>query len=258
MGDDRLWWQHGVIYQIYPRSYQDANGDGVGDLEGIRQRLDHLAWLGVDALWLSPFQPSPMADFGYDVADYCGVDPLFGTLEDFDRLLTDAHARGIRVTLDWVPNHSSDQHPWFREARATRTSAKRDWYVWRDGRGDGPPNNWVSVFGGPAWQHDPATGQWYLHSFLREQPDLNWREPALVRAMHDAVRFWLDRGADGSVEDDWIEILLVVEDFVPYSHLGARWGCPCSAVVLKSGAHRPQQAVGERSGALRHRTARDP
>jgi glycosidase len=197
MGDDRLWWQHGVIYQIYPRSYQDANGDGVGDLEGIRQRLDHLAWLGVDALWLSPFQPSPMADFGYDVADYCGVDPLFGTLEDFDRLLTDAHARGIRVTLDWVPNHSSDQHPWFREARATRTSAKRDWYVWRDGRGDGPPNNWVSVFGGPAWQHDPATGQWYLHSFLREQPDLNWREPALVRAMHDAVRFWLDRGADG-------------------------------------------------------------
>lgn len=195
--DPRLWWQHGVLYQIYPRSYQDANGDGVGDLEGIRQRLEHLQWLGVDAIWLSPFQPSPMADFGYDVADYCGVDPLFGTLDDFDRLLADAHARDLRVTLDWVPNHSSDQHPWFVESRAARTSPKRDWYVWRDGRGDGPPNNWVSVFGGPAWEHDAATDQWYLHSFLREQPDLEWRNPELVRAMHEVLRFWLERGADG-------------------------------------------------------------
>jgi alpha-glucosidase len=191
------WWHDGVVYQIYPRSYQDANGDGVGDLEGIRRRLDHLAWLGVDAIWLSPFQPSPMADFGYDVADYCGVDPLFGTLEDFDRLLADAHGRGIRVTVDWVPNHTSDRHPWFLESRASRTSAKRDWYVWRDGRGDGPPNDWVSIFGGPAWERDADTGQWYLHSFLREQPDLNWRSPELVEAMHGVLRFWLDRGADG-------------------------------------------------------------
>jgi len=197
MGDAPVWWRHGVFYQIYPRSYQDANGDGVGDLEGIRRRLDHLAWLGVDAIWLSPFQPSPMADFGYDVADYCDVDPLFGTLADYDRLLADAHARGIRVTIDWVPNHSSDRHPWFQESRAARTSAKRDWYVWRDGRDGGPPNNWVSIFGGPAWEHDPATGQWYLHSFLREQPDLNWRNPELVRAMHDVLRFWLARGTDG-------------------------------------------------------------
>jgi alpha-glucosidase len=198
MGEDRLWWRHGVVYQIYPRSYQDTNRDGVGDLEGVRRRLDHLAWLGVDAIWLSPFQPSPMADFGYDVADYCDVDPLFGTLADFDRLVADAHARDIRVVVDWVPNHTSDRHPWFSESRASRTSAKRTWYVWRDGRSDGaPPNNWVSVFGGPAWQRDPHTGQWYLHSFLREQPDLDWREPALVAAMHDVLRFWLERGADG-------------------------------------------------------------
>ena len=197
MSAERSWWRHGVVYQIYPRSYQDANGDGVGDLEGIRRRLDHLAWLGVDAVWLSPFQPSPMADFGYDVADYCGVDPLFGTLADYDRLLADAHARGMRVTIDWVPNHSSDQHPWFVESRASRTSPKRDWYVWRDGRDGGPPNNWISIFGGPAWEHDPATGQWYLHSFLREQPDLNWRHPELERAMHDGLRFWLERGTDG-------------------------------------------------------------
>ena len=192
------WWRHGVVYQIYPRSFQDASGDGVGDLEGVRRRLDHLAWLGVDAVWISPFYPSPMADFGYDVADYCGVDPLFGSLADFDRLLADAHARGIRVVLDWVPNHSSDRHPWFVESRASRTSARRGWYVWRDSRPDGsPPNNWFSTFGGPAWEPDPATGQSYLHSFLKQQPDLNWRDPALVRAMHDVLRFWLDRGTDG-------------------------------------------------------------
>lgn len=195
---DRLWWRDGVIYQVYPRSFGDANGDGVGDLEGIRQRLGHLAWLGVDGIWISPFFPSPMKDFGYDVADYCGVDPIFGTLADFDRLLTDAHARGIRVILDLVPNHSSDQHPWFRESRASRASAKRDWYVWRDAAPDGgPPNNWVSIFGGPAWEWDEATGQYYLHSFLKEQPDLNWRHPELERAMHEVVRFWLDRGVDG-------------------------------------------------------------
>jgi glycosidase len=176
----------------------DANGDGVGDLEGIRRRLDHLAWLGVDALWLSPCFPSPMADFGYDVADYCDVDPRFGTLADFDRLLEAAHARGLRVMLDLVPNHSSSAHPWFVESRASRSSAKRDWYVWRDPKPDGsPPNNWLAAFGGPAWTHDATTGQSYLHSFLPEQPDLNWRNPAVVRAMHDVVRFWFERGVDG-------------------------------------------------------------
>jgi len=194
----RLWWRDGVIYQVYPRSFADSNGDGIGDLEGIRQRLDHLAWLGVDGIWISPFFTSPMQDFGYDVADYCGVDPIFGTLADFDQLLRDAHARGIRVILDFVPNHSSDQHPWFRESRSDRTAPKRDWYVWRDPAPDGgPPNNWVSLFGGPAWEWDAATGQYYLHSFLREQPELNWRNPEVEQAMHGVLRFWLDRGVDG-------------------------------------------------------------
>jgi glycosidase len=192
-----LWWRDGVVYQIYPRSYMDSNGDGIGDLEGIRRRLDHLAWLGVDALWLSPCFPSPMADFGYDVADYCDIDPRFGTLGDFDRLLADAHARGLRVLLDLVPNHSSSEHPWFQESRASRNSPKRDWYVWRDPVDGKPPNNWLGCFGGPAWSLDAATGQYYLHSFLPEQPDLNWRSPAVVRAMHDVVRFWFERGVDG-------------------------------------------------------------
>ena len=193
-----LWWRDGVVYQIYPRSFMDSNGDGVGDLEGIRQRHDHLSWLGVDALWISPCFPSPMADFGYDVSDYCDIDPRFGTLADFDRLLKDAHARGLRILLDLVPNHSSSEHPWFRESRANRTSTKRSWYVWRDPKPDGsPPNNWLAVFGGPAWTFDEATGQYYLHSFLAEQPDLNWRNPELVRAMHDVVRFWFERGVDG-------------------------------------------------------------
>jgi alpha-glucosidase len=199
-GDDvgRLWWRDGAIYQVYPRSFGDSNGDGSGDLEGIRQRLDHLAWLGVAGIWISPFFTSPMKDFGYDVADYCDVDPLFGTLADFDRLLADAHARGIRVILDLVPNHSSDQHPWFQESRPSRASPKRDWYVWRDpAPGGGPPNNWVSIFGGPAWEWDEGTGQYYLHSFLKEQPDLNWRSAELERAMHGVLRFWLDRGVDG-------------------------------------------------------------
>jgi glycosidase len=187
-----------VIYQVYPRSFADSNGDGVGDLEGIRSRLDHLAWLGIDGIWISPFFPSPMKDFGYDVADYCGVDPVFGTLADFDRLLADAHARGIRVILDFVPNHSSDQHPWFLEARASRASAKRGWYVWRDpAPAGGPPNNWLAIFGGSAWQWDDATGQYYLHSFLAEQPDLDWRNPEVEAAMHAVLRFWLDRGVDG-------------------------------------------------------------
>jgi glycosidase len=193
-----LWWRDGVVYQIYPRSFMDASGDGLGDLEGIRSRLDHLAWLGVDAIWLSPIFPSPMADFGYDVADYCDVDPLFGSLADFDRLLADAHARDIRIILDWVPAHTSVEHPWFRTSRADRDGPKRDWYVWRDPGPDGtPPNNWLSVFGGSAWEWDEATGQFYLHSHLVEQPDLNWRNPEVVKAQHDVLRFWLDRGVDG-------------------------------------------------------------
>jgi alpha-glucosidase len=205
---DVLWWQSGIIYQIYPRSFQDTDGDGVGDLQGIRRRLDYLTWLGIDAIWLSPIYPSPMADFGYDVADYCNIDPRFGSLADFDQLVADAHARGLRIILDFVPNHTSEQHPWFVESRASRDSPKRDWYIWRDAQPDGrPPNNWVSQFGGPAWTFDPATGQYYLHSFLREQPDLNWRNPAVRAAMYHVLRFWLDRGVDGfRVDVIWLLI----------------------------------------------------
>jgi alpha-glucosidase len=194
------WWQRGAIYQIYPRSFCDSNGDGVGDLPGITSRLDYLAWLGVGAIWLSPFYRSPMADFGYDVADYTDVDPLFGTLEDFDRLVEQAHARDLRVVVDWVPNHTSDRHPWFVESRSGRDSPKRDWYVWRDpAPGGGPPNNWTSSFhvSGPAWTFDEASGQYYLHSFLPQQPDLNWDNPEVEAAMHETLRFWLRRGVDG-------------------------------------------------------------
>jgi len=192
------WWKSGVIYQIYPRSFQDSDGDGIGDLAGIEARLDYLVSLGVDAIWISPIFPSPMADFGYDVADYCGVDRRFGSLDDFDRLLAAAHDRGLRVLLDFVPNHSSDQHPWFIESRSSRDSPKRDWYIWRDPAADGgPPNNWISDFGGPAWEWDRATGQYYYHAFLKEQPDLNWRNAELKAAMLDVLRFWFARGVDG-------------------------------------------------------------
>lgn len=192
------WWKSGVIYQIYPRSFQDSDGDGVGDLAGIEARLDHIVALGVDAIWLSPIFPSPMADFGYDVADYCAIDPMFGNLDTFDRLLSAVHAQGLKLILDFVPNHSSDQHPWFVASRSSRTDPKRDWYIWRDAAPDGgPPNNWVSDFGGSAWEWDEATGQYYLHAFLKEQPDLNWRNPELRAAMLDVLRFWLDRGVDG-------------------------------------------------------------
>ncbi|HEX6111029.1 MAG TPA: alpha-amylase family glycosyl hydrolase, partial [Geminicoccaceae bacterium] len=198
MAVDHSWWARGIIYQVYPRSFMDSNGDGIGDLEGIAARLDYLSWLGVDALWLSPIYPSPMADFGYDVADYTGIHPIFGTLADFDRLLAEAHRRGLKLILDFVPNHSSDQHPWFLESRSSRGSPKRDWYIWRDPAPDGgPPTNWLSVFGGSGWEWDVATGQYYYHAFLKEQPDLNWRNPEVVAAMHDAMRFWLERGVDG-------------------------------------------------------------
>lgn len=202
------WWQTAVIYQIYPRSFQDSNGDGIGDLSGILRRLGYVAGqgdggLGVDAIWISPFYPSPMADFGYDVSNYTGVDPIFGTMEDFDRLIERAHELALRVILDFVPNHTSDQHPWFVESRSSKTSAKRDWYIWHDPEpGDGPPetrypNNWMSHFGGPAWTYDASTGQFYLHSFLPQQPDLNWRNPQVRRAIYDAMMFWLDKGVDG-------------------------------------------------------------
>jgi alpha-glucosidase len=192
------WWQSGVIYQIYPRSFQDSDGDGIGDLEGIERRLDYLEALGVDAIWISPIFPSPMADFGYDVADYCGIDPRFGTLADFDALLAAAHARGLKLLLDLVPIHTSDAHPWFAASRSSRNNPKRDWYLWHDPAPDGgPPNNWISDFGGPAWEWDAGTGQYYYHAFLKEQPDLNWRNPAVRAAMMDVLRFWFDRGVDG-------------------------------------------------------------
>jgi alpha-glucosidase len=192
------WWQTGVIYQIYPLSFADSNGDGYGDLPGILGKLDYLKWLGVTALWISPIYPSPLADYGYDVSDYQGIHPLFGTMEDFDRLLAACHDRGLKLLLDYVPNHTSDQHPWFLESRSARNSPKRNWYLWREASRDGrAPNNWLSVFGGSAWQWDENTRQYYCHSFLKEQPDLNWRNPEVQEAMLDVMRFWLDKGVDG-------------------------------------------------------------
>lgn len=194
-----LWWQRGVIYQIYPRSFKDNSRDGIGDLKGIISKLDYFSdVLGIDALWLSPFYPSPMADFGYDVSSYVDVDPMFGTLDDFDLLVKEAHQRGLYIIIDFVPNHTSDQHPWFIESRSSRDNPRRDWYVWKDAKADGsPPNNWLANFGGSSWEWDAATGQYYLHSFLKEQPDLNWRNPEVKAAMFDAIRFWLERGVDG-------------------------------------------------------------
>ena len=192
------WWRDAAVYQVYPRSWQDSNADGVGDLPGTVSRLDHLVDLGVDTLWVSPIYTSPMADFGYDVADYTDVDPIFGTLADADALIEACHARGLHVLMDFVPNHSSDRHPWFRDARSSRTSPKRDWYVWRDPAPDGGvPNNWQSSSGGSAWEWDAGTGQYYLHKFLPQQPDLNWRNPDVRDAMLDAMRFWFERGVDG-------------------------------------------------------------
>ena len=192
------WWKQGVIYQVYPRSFQDSDGDGVGDLEGIRRRLGHFQTLGIDGVWISPIFVSPMADFGYDIADYRAIDPLFGTLGDFDALVADAHGRGLKLILDLVPNHTSDQHPWFLESRASRDNPKRDWYIWRDAKPDGsPPNNWLSNFGGSGWEWDAATGQFYYHAYLTQQPDLNWRNPEVRAAIFEVMRFWLDRGVDG-------------------------------------------------------------
>ncbi|MDB5680872.1 MAG: alpha-glucosidase, partial [Sphingomonas bacterium] len=194
----REWWRGAVIYQIYPRSFADSNGDGIGDLPGITARLDHVASLGVDGIWLSPFFTSPMLDFGYDVADYCDVDPIFGTLADFDALIARAHELGLKVLIDQVYSHSSDHHPWFRESRTDRTNPRADWYVWADAKVDGsPPNNWQSVFGGPAWTWDARRGQYYMHNFLSEQPQLHVHNPAVQDALLATAQFWLDRRVDG-------------------------------------------------------------
>lgn len=216
------WWERGVIYQIYPRSFQDSDSDGVGDLAGIESRLDYLAKLGIDAIWLSPIYPSPMEDFGYDISDYCDIDPVFGDLAGFDRLLAAVHARGLRLLLDFVPNHSSDQHPWFIESRSSRENPKRGWYIWRDPAPDGgPPNNWISDFGGSSWEWDEVTGQYYLHAFLKSQPDLNWCNPEVLSAMMSVLRFWLDRGVDGFR----IDVLwhIVKADGLPNNPINPAW-----------------------------------
>ena len=237
------WWQRGVIYQVYPRSFQDMDGDGVGDLRGIVQRLDHLEWLGVDAVWISPFYPSPMDDFGYDVTDHRAVDRVYGRMVDFGRLVTEAHARGIRVIVDYIPNHTSFRHPWFIQARATRHNLRRDWYVWRDAApGGGPPNNWLSAFGGSAWEWDEPTGQFYLHTFLREQPDLNWRNPAVEAEMLDVLRFWLDRGADG-VRVDAVQVVIKddqLRDNPPNPNYREGVDDPYDALLRQHSADRPE------------------
>jgi alpha-glucosidase len=199
---DDPWWKHAVFYEIYPRSFQDSDGDGIGDLNGITQRLDYLQSLGVDAIWLSPIYPSPQVDFGYDISDYENIDPQYGTLADFDRLVAEAKKRNIRILMDMVMNHTSDKHKWFVESASSKDNPKRDWYIWRDGKPGGtppnnPPNNWISEFGHSAWQYDPKTNQYYYHRFYAQQPDLNWRNPAVEKAMFDSVRFWLDRGVAG-------------------------------------------------------------
>ncbi|MDW9414081.1 alpha-glucosidase [Sinorhizobium meliloti] len=197
-GSDENWWRGAVIYQVYPRSFQDTDGDGMGDLRGVTRRLPHIASLGVDAIWLSPFFTSPQADMGYDVSDYCDVDPMFGTLADFDEMLAEAHRLGLKVIIDQVISHTSDRHPWFVESRSSRTNAKADWYVWADPKPDGTaPNNWLSIFGGPGWEWDGVRRQYYLHNFLSSQPDLNFHNPEVQEAVLATVRFWLDRGVDG-------------------------------------------------------------
>ncbi len=192
------WWQKGVIYEIYVRSFKDSNGDGIGDLSGIAEKLDYLRWMGVDAIWLTPFYPSPMKDFGYDISDYTAVDAMFGTIDDFDALVRETHQRNMKIILDVVPNHTSDQHPWFLESKSSRDNPKRDWYLWHDPSPDGgPPNNWLSVLGGTGWEWVEERGQYYHHAFLIEQPDLNLRNPEVMDAILEVFRFWLDRGVDG-------------------------------------------------------------
>jgi len=222
MKNQYLWWQKGIIYQIYPRSYQDSNGDGIGDLPGIIQRLDYIESLNVDAIWLSPIYPSPMHDFGYDVADYTGIHPMFGTMAGFEQLLAETHQRGIKLLIDLVPNHTSDEHAWFSESRSSRDNPKRNWYIWRDPAPDGgPPNNWLSHFGGPAWTFDEQTGQYYLHQFVKQQPELDYRHPEVLQAMLDIIRFWLDKGVDGfRVDVIW---LMLKDDQFRDEPLNSNW-----------------------------------
>jgi glycosidase len=248
------WWQTGVVYQIYPRSFKDTTGNGVGDLHGIIDRMEYLSdTLGIDAIWISPFYPSPMADFGYDVSDYCDVHPLFGDLATFDRLVAQAHEVGLKLIVDFVPNHSSDQHPWFIESRSSRDNPRRDWYVWRDAKADGsPPNNWLSVFGGSAWELDGRTDQYYLHSFLKEQPDLNWRNPALKAAMSDNMRFWLEREVDGFRLD---AVLFMLKDPAERDNPPNRGG---SQHMHKSlGAYESQVHLHDQGHEEVHRVFRD-
>ncbi len=196
--DGHPWWQHAVFYEVYPRSFADSNGDGIGDLNGIASKLDYLRDLGVDAIWITPCFPSPQVDFGYDVSDYEAIDPMYGTMKDFDHLVAEAKKRNIRVLLDFVVNHSSDKHKWFEDSKSSKTAEHRDWYIWRDGKGPGqPPNNWLSTFGLSAWKLDAKTNQYYYHYFYPEQPDLNWRNPAVEKAMLDVTRFWYKRGVAG-------------------------------------------------------------
>ena len=205
--NNNAWWKKTAIYQIYPRSFKDSNGDGIGDLQGIISKLEYLEWLGIKAIWLSPVYKSPMIDFGYDISDYIDIDPIFGTLQDFDDLIAKAHAKGIKIIMDYVMNHSSDEHKWFQESRTSRDNPKSDWYIWRDPKPDGsPPNNWIAITGGSAWSFEEKRNQYFLHSFLPCQPDLNWRNPELKKAMFDVLGFWMDRGVDGFRVDmiSWI------------------------------------------------------
>jgi alpha-glucosidase len=196
--DEFLWWEKGILYQVYPRSFKDTDGDGIGDLKGIISKLDYIKWLGADAVWLSPIHVSPMADFGYDISNYRAIDPVYGTMDDFDELVARAHEIDLRIIMDAVPNHTSDQHAWFLESKSSRDNPRRNWYIWEDpAPGGGPPNNWLSMFGGSAWEYDETTGQYYYHAFLKEQPDLNWRNQEVRDAWDEVLRFWLDRGVDG-------------------------------------------------------------
>ena len=253
---ERRWWERGVIYHVYPRSFMDSSGDGVGDLRGITERLPYLSRLGVDAVWISPFYPSPMKDFGYDVSDYEDVHPTFGTLEDFDSLVAGAHALGLKVLLDYVPNHTSDRHPWFEESRSSGQSPRRDWYIWRDPdpATGGPPNNWLASFGGPAWTFNERTGQYYYHSYLPEQPDLNWRNGEVREAMLDTLRFWLDRGVDGFRVDALRQIVKddALRDNPPNPGHDPEGGSPYDALLPVFSTDRPEvhEAVRRMRGVL--------
>jgi len=255
MADAMKWWQRALIYEVCTPVFQDSTGDGLGDLPGVERRLDYLEWLGVDAIWLTPFHPSPMTDLGYDIVDHTAVAPQAGTLDDFTRLIEKIHRRGMRLILDLVPNHTSDQHPWFIESAASRTSAKRRWYIWADpAPGGGPPNNWQSDLGGPAWIWHAPTGQYYYHAFARDQPDLNWREPAVREAVFDVMRFWLDRGVDGFRVDVLWHLAKDVRlrDNPPNPDFNPSVNSPCQAILQVYSADQPDvhEIVAELRGVI--------